>query len=263
MQRASTIDRYPIAPEQIPERELSASRYLVRFARSPEELDEILRLRFEVFNLEMGEGLDSSFETGRDQDEFDAVCHHLMVIERETDRVVGSYRVQTWEMARDNLGFYSATEFDLQALPPSIRDHSVEIGRACVAKTHRSTRVLFQLWKGLALYVTSNAKRYVFGCASLTSQDPHEGKALMDFFEREGHLHPDLTVHPQPGLECYDAGFQARSDATPELPMLLRTYLRHGAKVCGPPAVDRLFKTIDYFVVIDAATMSQRDAFFE
>ena len=45
--------------------------------------------------------------------------------------------------------------------------------------------------------------------------------------------------------------------------MLLRTYLRHGAKVCGPPAVDRLFKTIDYFVVIDADNMAQRDAFFE
>ena len=35
-------------------------------------------------------------------------------------------------------------------------------------------------------------------------------------------------------------------------------YLRLGAKVCGPPMVDGDFGTIDFFVVFDVQTMSDR-----
>jgi putative hemolysin len=34
--------------------------------------------------------------------------------------------------------------------------------------------------------------------------------------------------------------------------------LRYGAKVCGPPAIDRQFKTIDFLVLFDVAEMSER-----
>ena len=66
---------YPIRSELLPAGEIVEGRYRVHFARSEEELDELLRLRYEVFNLELGEGLESSHATGRDQDEFDAGCH--------------------------------------------------------------------------------------------------------------------------------------------------------------------------------------------
>ena len=45
-----------------PKAVLEQGRYELRFARTPEELDAILELRFRVFNLEMGEGLEESFE---------------------------------------------------------------------------------------------------------------------------------------------------------------------------------------------------------
>jgi putative hemolysin len=34
-------------------------------------------------------------------------------------------------------------------------------------------------------------------------------------------------------------------------PALFQSYLNLGAKVCGGPALDRLFKTIDFLVVLD------------
>ncbi|HYP27347.1 MAG TPA: GNAT family N-acetyltransferase [Blastocatellia bacterium] len=71
-------------------------------------MDAALRLRFEVFNLELGEGLESSFQTGRDSDEFDETCHHLVVYETARGEVVGTYRMQTSEMARAARGLYSA-----------------------------------------------------------------------------------------------------------------------------------------------------------
>src|SRR5262245_32778601 len=99
MSLASTSGSYPHYREFLPETDVTAGKFRLRFARNPHELDAILRLRFEVFNVELHEGLESSFATGRDEDEFDTVCHHLMVTDTATDKVVGTYRMQTFEMA--------------------------------------------------------------------------------------------------------------------------------------------------------------------
>ena len=247
--------RYPIQPERLPSRELHEGRYLVRFARTTEELDAVLRLRFEVFNLELGEGLAESYDSGRDLDKFDPVCHHLIVVDTSDGEVVGCYRLQTSEMAAENFGFYSDIEFNLMSLPEQIKTESVELGRACVALAHRSTQVLFLLWKGLALYVATNRKRYLFGCSSLTSQDPREGKALMDLLGRKGHMHPKLAVAPRQSFRCFHTNFEGDPQVQVKLPQLFRIYLRHGAKVVGLPAIDREFKTIDFLVLFDVEAM--------
>jgi len=35
------------------------------------------------------------------------------------------------------------------------------------------------------------------------------------------------------------------------VPKLLMAYLSIGAKICGPPAIDREFKTIDFLTLLD------------
>jgi putative hemolysin len=82
LQPYTPVQLYPCLSQAVPPRSLEEGAYRVRFARSLGELDEVLRLRFEVFNLELGEGLEASFATGRDQDEFDLTCHHLVVEHR-------------------------------------------------------------------------------------------------------------------------------------------------------------------------------------
>ncbi|RMG05093.1 MAG: GNAT family N-acetyltransferase [Acidobacteria bacterium] len=233
----------------IPKQEIIEGRYLTRFARTPEEIDQALRLRFEVFNLELNEGLESSFITGRDEDEFDQFCHHLIVIERSSNRVVGTYRLQTFEMVRDAFGFYSASEFQIEKLPVDLLKQSIEIGRACIAKDHRNNRVLFLLWKGLALYLMLKKKRYMFGCCSLPSQNPIDGITTFEYLNNEKHLHPHIKIQPRVGYQCKtDSPYNAEAI---ELPKLFKTYLRIGAKVCSEPALDRHFKTIDFFVLFD------------
>ena len=243
--------------------EIVEGRYVVRFARTREEVDAALKLRFEVFNLELGEGLAASFATGRDADEFDAVCHHLVVLDADENRIVGTYRCQTGEMAAAR-GFYSAGEFDLSRLPADVLTNAVELGRACVAQSHRNTQVLFLLWKGLAAYVAFNRKRYLFGCCSLTSQDEAEGRRVFESLKRGGHLHPALSVPPRPGLECLRDGPMIGEAEEVKIPKLFRIYLRFGARACGPPAIDRMFKTIDFLVLFDVQEMTEpwRKAFF-
>ncbi|HKP10994.1 MAG TPA: GNAT family N-acyltransferase [Blastocatellia bacterium] len=250
-------------PAGVPPFEIAEGRYLVRFARTREEIDAALRLRFEVFNLELGEGLAASFAAGRDVDEFDEVCHHLIVLDADANRVVGTYRCQTGEMAAAK-GFYSASEFDLSRLPADVLRDAVELGRACVAQSHRNTQVLFLLWKGLAAYVTANRKRYLFGCCSLTSQDEGEGRRAFELLKQQGHLHTAFSVTPKAGLECRGDDLMAGEAAEVRIPKLFNIYLRFGARVCGPPAIDRLFKTIDFLVLFDAQEMTAqwRKAFF-
>jgi putative hemolysin len=259
--RDPALAAYPPHPEWVPARTAEAGRYRVRFAHSAHDVDRILRLRFEVFNLELGEGLDSSFATQRDRDRFDPCCHHLLVEVKDTGAIIGTYRVQTWEMAQQGEGLYSAGEFDLSALPGEILEHAIETGRACIHRDHRNRQVLFLLWRGLAFYLQATGKRYFFGCSSLTSQDPVQGMLLYRQLQADGLVRRDLVVPPLPGLRCEATlPTQAAGEEPPavELPALFRTYLRYGAKVCSPPAIDRDFKTIDFLVLLDVNEISER-----
>lgn len=246
---------YPNFQAAIPPGEIREGRYLVRFARTRRELDAVLKLRFEVFNLELGEGLASSFRTGRDLDEFDKTCHHLIVLESSEDKIVGTYRMQTGETAGAGRGFCTGVEFDLSHFPREVLAGAVELGRACIARAHRHTQVLFLLWKGLAAYTAFNRKRYLFGCCSLTSQDAHEGQRVMELLTERGHLHRKFYAPPRPGFECVPGDPPLNSARRVTVPKLFRTYLRYGAKVCSPPAIDRQFKTIDFLVLFDVAEM--------
>jgi putative hemolysin len=251
----------------IPEIEIREGRYLARFAQTSQEIEAALHLRFEVFNLELGEGFTSSYATEQDRDEFDDSCHHLIVLDTHEEMVVGTYRLQTGETASAGTGFYSGREFDLSLLSKGVLENSVELGRACIAKNHRNTHVLFLLWKGIAAYVARNQKRYLFGCCSLTSQDPSEGSRVFDYLKANGHLHERFSVSPVAGLECVCSATAGKSklswlaegrSSAVVLPKLFKIYLRFGAKVCGPPAIDREFKTIDFLVIFDVDGMDQR-----
>jgi putative hemolysin len=249
---------YPLRPDALPRAEFAKGKYVVRYARTTEELDAVLRLRFEVFNLELNEGLESSFLTGRDADEFDSTCHHLLVVDAESGEAVGTYRLRTEEAARESFGFYSAGEFDLSSLPTDVSENSVEVGRACIAREHRNKQVLFLLWKGLAAYMLHNGKRYFFGCCSLPTLEPQEGLRALNLLQRRGCLHTSLRVPPLAGFECVPEGYFVVDGQEAALPRLFETYLRFGAKVCGPPAIDRRFKTVDFFVLFDAREMDER-----
>ncbi len=238
--------------------------FSVRLARCAEERDAAFRLRFEVFNLELGEGLAESYARGRDEDAFDAQCDHLLVEERSSGRVVGTYRLQTLEQARAGRGFYTATEFDLSFLPLAVLERGVELGRACVAREHRGRTVLMLLWRGIADYAASHGKRYFFGCCSLPSRDPRDGWRALAELERRGYLWDEATVPGRPGWTCPAPDEDQPRGENGRLTALLESYLRLGGKVCSPPVLDREFGTIDFLTVFDieAAGTRTRDFFF-
>jgi putative hemolysin len=249
---------YPAFPEFAPDQTFETSHYRVRFAGDRRDLEAVQRLRYGVFNIELREGLDGSHASERDEDAFDSGCHHLMVVSKADDRVIGTYRMQTCDMADAGRGFYCDTLFDLRDLPADVRRRSVETGRACIAADHRNGRVLSLLWRGLAQYMKHNRMRYLFGCSSLTSQDPQEGLTVYDWLARQGHLHARIRLEPRPGHLCVIDGSIVCPNPPARAPQLLRLYLEYGAKVCGSPAMDRDFKTIDFFTLLDVEQFDPR-----
>ncbi|MGE3348478.1 MAG: GNAT family N-acetyltransferase [Ramlibacter sp.] len=228
------------------------SGYRARLADSPGDLRAAQALRFMVFNLELREGLDQSWETCSDADRFDEVCDHLLVEDGATGQLVGTYRLQTGVRAAAHHGYYCEREFDFAPFEP-LRGQLLELGRACLLDGHRNYPALSALWKGIAHYAQSRGQRYLIGCSSLTSQDAAVGAAAWQ--QLQAHAAPAaLCTRPHAAFAC-DLGAQAPGPV--RIPKLLAAYLALGGQVCGPPALDREFKTIDFLTLLDLQPASR------
>jgi putative hemolysin len=235
-------------------------------AQSADEVRRAQQLRFEVFNLELGEGLAESYATGLDVDSFDEFCDHLIVEELATNEIVGTYRLQTGQLAAANLGYYSEREFDFTPYEP-FRCEMIELGRACVHVDHRNFNLLQLLWRGIASYAVERNARFLIGCSSIGSQDPVEGA---ETYQELKHflVEPGVRTQPWPDFrvvaerydlswcgECCVSKSVTSSMTAGASSRLLRAYLAIGAKICGPPAIDRQFGTIDFLTLLDLHTL--------
>lgn len=238
-----------------------APRYRIRTTRDAAHIRSAQRLRYAVFNVELGEGLASSDRSGLDADPFDAQCDHLVIEEQETGEVIGTYRLQTGAMAASGRGYYSAVEFDFSPYE-SLRHEVLELGRACVHADHRNRAVLDLLWSGIARYAQSRGTRYLLGCSSLTSQSPGEGWGLYEQLTGNFLAPPHLRTRPIGPFVMPRPAAPAEAVKTPKL---FAAYLSVGAWIAGPPALDSEFKTIDFLTILDLENISRagRKHFFK
>ena len=232
---------------------LTLGKYHLRLAEALADREAACRLRFKVFNIELGEGLESSYRTGLDQDHFDLFCDHLIVEDRCRGEIVGTYRMQSGPTAAHNLGYYSEQEFDFAPFA-GIRSEVLELGRASIDREHRSSEVLTLLWRGIAQYARHYRLRYLIGCSSLNSRDPLEGWSLyrqLELFLAE----PAFRTRPTAACELPVRPADG-SEVEVKVPRLLKTYIAVGARICGAPAWDREFGTIDFLTLLDLAQLS-------
>jgi putative hemolysin len=248
-------------------------RYRLRMAESVEDCNAVCRLRFRVFNIELNEGLASSYQTGLDTDQYDLFCEHLLVEDKlesnPARRVVGTYRMQSGATAARNLGYYSEQEFDF-ATYEALRADILELGRASIDREHRTPEVLTLLWRGIAQYANDMGLRYLVGCSSLTSKDPVEGWRVYNQLARY-RVSPEFETAPTAAYACpsehegasaqpspcqHDPSMETKASTQTHVPKLLKTYLTLGARICGPPAWDREFGTIDFLTLLDLKLLS-------
>ncbi len=228
-------------------------RYSLLVARDGDEVVAAQRLRYQVFAGEMGATLHTP-TAGLDVDAFDEHCDHLVVREDATGEIVGCYRMLPPDRVADAGMLYSETEFDLRNLAP-LRGSLVETGRSCVHPDHRTGAVVSLVWAGIARYLLLSGHSWLAGCASVPLNDG--GTLAAGVWNTVRHKHfapPEYRVRP---LRPWDAaGVEVPERAV--MPPLLKGYLRLGAWVCGPPAVDTDFGVADLFVLLGLHRIDQR-----
>jgi putative hemolysin len=226
-----------------------ATSYTLLVATDGGQVEAAQRLRYRVFAEELGATLHSE---GEDVDEFDAYCDHLIIREEPSGAVVGTYRMLPPDKAARAGKFYSEGEFDLAGLA-QLRGALVETGRSCVHPDHRSGAVINLMWAGIARYMHLHGYRWLGGCASVPLADGGETAAgVWDLAQRKHLAPPAWRVRPRTPWPV-----QAPT-AKPNVPPLLKGYLRLGAWICGAPALDTDFGVADFYVLLSLDRIDPR-----
>jgi putative hemolysin len=230
-----------------------AGHYSLLVTKNSEEVRAAQRLRYEVFAKEMGASLLNDADR-IDADAFDEYCDHLVVRDDHSGAIVGSYRMLPPDAARQAGSLYADYEFDLRSLS-ELRGSLVETGRSCVHPDHRTGAVIGLMWAGIGRYMLLCGHSYLAGCASVPLQDGGELAAgVWDVVSTKHYAPPEYRVRP---LHAWVTEAAPRPQR-PVLPPLLRGYLRLGAWVCGPPALDAEFGVADFFVLLSVDRVDQR-----
>ena len=231
-------------------------RFQVLIAENDREIRMAQQLRYDVFfRLRDGQAGDGpvSGEDALDTDRFDSQFRHILVMDREGGRVVGTYRFQSGAEAKRGLGFYSAVEYQLEGV--AFDTDFFEVGRSCVAEDFRGGAVISLLWLGLTELQQREHYRHLFGCVSLPVSQLAEAWEIYDSQQQAGALDPVIRGVPQPG---YRVGRPRENAVGGALPPLLKGYLRLGARIAGEPVLDVAFGTVDLLIHLDFYRMTDR-----
>lgn len=246
--------------------EYDKSRLSVRLATSEEEVRGAQRLRYKVFVEEMGAKAEEADHQARlEQDKFDAVFDHLILINKDIDdpldRVVGAYRLLPVQKAKENFGFYGASEYDL-SLIENLNRNSVELGRSCIAPEYRRGAAMHLLWNGLAEYVLTRKIEVMFGVASFHGTDPDEISQALSYLHLNHLAPPDLRVRALGGkgvkMDRLPPDQIDNPTAMKQIPSLIKAYLRLGGFVGEDAYIDHDFNTIDVCLLMDTTRMVSR-----
>ncbi|MBI1211367.1 MAG: GNAT family N-acetyltransferase [Alphaproteobacteria bacterium] len=237
----------------------------VRLATTEREVEEAQRLRYEVFYREMSANPTPEMrETGRDFDEYDPICDHLLVVDHDDgDKIVATYRLLQSDGAARSKGFYTAGEYDISAMLRAREGQKLlELGRSCVLKPYRNGPTMQLLWRGLLVYLIRNDIALMFGCASLPGTDP-AALALQLSYLYHFHLTPEperVRALPERFVSMNLIGKDqiVEAEALHALPPLVKGYLRTGASIGDGAVIDHQFDTTDVFIYLPVASANPR-----
>lgn len=228
----------------------------VRVADCAQDVKASQQLRYRVFFEEMGATPPEGITT--DADEFDTVCDHLLVEDRnELDgsyHVVGTYRLLR-SSKMTNIGrFYSESEFDISAIKSHQGLQTLELGRSCVDARYRNKAAMQLLWRGIGEYLTHYHIDLMFGCASFAGSDARDHAECLSYLHHFHRAPDDICPRALP-QHYVDMDMMPKESinvkrAFMHLPALIKGYLRLGSFIGDGAMQDVPFNTTDVSVVV-------------
>jgi putative hemolysin len=227
------------------------TKFAVKYAKSSAEIESALRLRFEVFNLELNEGLESSYSIGLDRDQYDTYCDHLIITDTLNDAVIGTYRLLLGSRVENTIGYYAENEFHMSLLK-KVPGEKLELGRACIHRDYRGTAVLNSMWAGIAEYIIKHEVRYIFGCGSIHTVNPNIISTIYAYLKEKFLADEKYRVFPIKIIPGFNpAAIPDKKVVSNYMPPLLSAYIRLGARIAGEPAFDEQFGVADLLIILE------------
>ncbi len=236
--------------------EIEKKNFVVKIANTFAEILQAQQLRFKVFSQ-----VSKGFSGIVDIDQYDHNADHLIVVDRTTKAVVGTYRFLLSDKVSKH---YSEREFDLSEFL-RLPGRKMELGRASVDPDARAGVIITLLWRGIAEYLKLTNSDYLFGCSSMWDVCDDEILKLCDVFKTKS-LVSDIKILPLKthwpiGVAKDASEFSLKLDSLKKpinelkmnilydqcVPTLVKTYIHVGAKFSVPPAYDPALKTFEFF----------------
>lgn len=231
---------------------LVRGRYAARRAEGDADIAAAQALRHAAFIAGTGA---RAREDGREADEFDAHCTHILIEERTTGRLVCCFRLLPLHDGAEIGRSYAAQHYELSALA-AYPGPMVEMGRFCVAPgNEHDPDILRVAWAALTRCVDRDGVEMLFGCSSFRGTD---AAAYADAFAmlRDRHLAPKRWLPRVKAPEVLRFARQTLRAPDPRramrtMPPLLRTYLLMGGWVSDHAVVDRDLNTLHVFTGLE------------
>ncbi len=236
----------------------SFKNFDIRIIKDPDPLlKKAKSLRYKSFFI-------NSKKVELDSDEYDALCDHLVVIDKSVgdDFVVGTYRLLLKEKKILKKNFYSETEFDISNLCKIKNISMLEAGRSCVHEDYRDGRIIKLLWRGLAYYIIKKKADLIFGCASFPSAD-HKNFIRQLSYLKYFHIPPQkYSTSPldnvKANLRYLPVEKLQKKEDFRLLPPLIKAYIRVGAWIGEGAVVDNKFDTTDVLIILKSKNIIKK-----
>ncbi len=230
--------------------ELRQGRYLARLARDDRDTERAQALRARAF---LGE------EAGRDADDHDAACLHVLVEEEPSGELVCCFRVLMLEGGSEIARSYSAQFYELSALA-GFEGRMAEMGRFCVAPDRHDPDILRVAWAAMTRLVDAHGVQMLFGCSSFKGV---EATPYLDAFAMLGkrHLAPRRWWPRVKAPAVFRFAQRLRRHkpdmklAMRHMPPLLRSYLMMGGWVSDHAVIDRRMGTLHVFTGVEISAI--------
>ena len=136
------------------------------------------------------------------------------------------------------IGFYSSQEFNLSPII-STQKKCLEIGRTCIDPSYRNTLILHYLWIEIGAFCSKNDVELLFGVASFRGNDVNKISMALSFIHHEylapSEMRPKALKDGFIAMNIIQKSAINKLNALKQMPSLLKSYLRLGAKLGRVP----------------------------
>lgn len=267
----SEIDRLPPAHFLTESNDLAV--YYARSFQIPRLMTEIGRLR-EIAFRGTGEGTGKAL----DLDDFDSYYLHLFIWNRAAQELVGAYRLGLTDVILKShglRGLYTSTLFHYPAEFIAQISPAIELGRSFVrAEYQREYAPLLMLWRGLGQFVMRHPRyKIFFGPVSISNTYTSMSRELLVKFLQMQYRLPELAPLIKPrnpprrrlltpqkpdqlsrvlrDLDDLSSVLQDIESDQKGVPILLKQYLKFGARVLAFNVDPDFANVIDALVLVD------------